>query len=47
MEFGHDTEFDDMVCNEWYLYHRNSVGRVDLVVGKTFNMKDDLMNANK
>jgi len=44
LEFGYDTEVDDMVYNNWSIYHRNLASDVDLVVWQTFRTKDDLMN---
>jgi hypothetical protein len=32
LEFGYDTEVDDMVYNNWSIYHRNLASDVDLVV---------------
>jgi len=44
LEFGYDTEVDDMVYNNWSIYHRNLASDVDLVVWQTFRTRDDLMN---
>ena len=33
LEFGRDTRVDDMVCNNWSIYHKKSIGSGDLVVG--------------
>jgi len=37
-------ELMTLVCNNWLIYHRKSAGSGDLVVGKTFRRKDDLVN---
>jgi len=44
LEFDHNTEVDDMVYNNWSIYHKNLASDADLVVGEAFRIKDNLMN---
>lgn len=47
LEYDDDIGLNDNICNDLSLNHRYSFGSVELHVGQTFSINNDLINVIK